>query len=87
MTELDRLHQDLHEMRGSMLAMECFLNSLTQSLSDDARLLVRAFYASESTAFRAALMNSTAPEATVAAFERDLQRASALLGDPGAGGV
>jgi hypothetical protein len=87
MTELDRLHQGLHELRGSMLAMECFLNSLTQSLSDDARLLVRAFYASESTAFRTALMNSTAPEATVAAFERDLQRASALLGDPGAGGV
>jgi hypothetical protein len=82
MTELDRLHQDLHELRGSMLAMECFVNSLTQSLSDDARLVVRAFYASESAAFRTALMNSTAPEATVAAFERDLQRATALLGEP-----
>jgi hypothetical protein len=28
-------------------------------------------------------MNSTAPEATVAAFERDLQRATTLLGETG----
>jgi hypothetical protein len=43
---------------------------------------VQAFYASESTAFRTALMTSTAPEATVAAFERDVQRALNLLGEP-----
>jgi hypothetical protein len=83
MNELDHLNQRIHELQGSLLAMECFVNSLTQSLSDDARLVVRAFYASESAAFRTALMNSTAPEATVAAFERDLQRATALLGEPG----
>jgi hypothetical protein len=66
-----------------MLAMECFVNSLTQSLSEDARLVVRALYESETAAFRTALMNSTAPEATVAAFERDLQRATTVLGEPG----
>jgi hypothetical protein len=85
MNEVDRLHSQIHELQGSLLAMECFVNSLTQSLSDDARLVVRAFYASESAAFRTALMNSTAPEATVAAFERDLQRATALLGETGPG--
>jgi hypothetical protein len=83
MNDFDRLSEQIHELRGSMLAMECFVNSLTQSLSEDARLVVRAFYESETAAFRTALMNSTAPEATVAAFERDLQRATALLGEPG----
>jgi hypothetical protein len=83
MNDFDRLSEQLHELRGSMLAMECFVNSLTQSLSEDARLVVRAFYESETAAFRTALMNSTAPEATVAAFERDLQRATTLLGGTG----
>ena len=43
---------------------------------------MRAFYASETDAFRAALMASTAPEPTVAAFERDVQRAIGVLGEP-----
>jgi len=82
MNDTDRLRQQLHELQGSMLAMECFVNSLTEALTSDARVVVQAFYASESAAFRAALMSSTAPEATVAAFERDVQRALNLLGEP-----
>ena len=82
MNDTDRLRQQLHELQGSMLAMECFVNSLTEALTSDARVVVQAFYASESAAFRAALMSSTAPEATVAAFERDIQRALKLLGEP-----
>jgi hypothetical protein len=82
MNDTDRLTRQIHELQGSMLAMECFVNSLTEALSNDARVVVQAFYASESTAFRAALMTSTAPEATVTAFERDVQRALNLLGEP-----
>ncbi|MGZ5185036.1 MAG: hypothetical protein ACXWCO_08015 [Caldimonas sp.] len=80
MDDLDALRTQVHELQGSLLAMECFLNSLTEALSADARPVVSAFYASESEAFRAALMGSTAPEATVDAFERDVQRALRLLG-------
>jgi hypothetical protein len=82
MDETAWLAQQIHDLKGSMLAMECFVNSLTESLSSDARVVVQAFYASESTAFRTALMDSNAPEATVAAFERDVQRALKLLGEP-----
>jgi len=82
MNDTDRLTRQIHELQGSMLAMECFVNSLTEALSNDARVVVQAFYASESSAFRGALMASTAPEATVAAFERDVQRALNLLGEP-----
>ena len=82
MDETQWLKRQLHELQGSMLAMECFVNSLTEALTSDARVVVQAFYASESAAFRAALMSSTAPEETVAAFERDVQRALNLLGDP-----
>ena len=82
MNDTDRLRQQLYELQGSMLAMECFVNSLTEALSSDARVVVQAFYASESSAFRTALMTSRAPEATVAAFERDIQRALKLLGEP-----
>jgi hypothetical protein len=80
------LTQQIHELKGSMLAMECFVNSLTEALSSDARVVVQAFYASESSAFRSALMRSTAPAATVAAFERDVQRALWLLGEPASTG-
>jgi hypothetical protein len=82
MDESEPLRRQIHELQGSMLAMECFVNSLTEALSSDARVVVQAFYASESAAFRAALMGSTAPEATVSAFERDVQRALKLLGEP-----
>ena len=85
MEENARLRRQLDELQGSMLAMECFVNSLTEALSSDARVVVQACYATECAAFRAALQASTAPEPTVAAFERDVQRALALLGDPGVG--
>jgi hypothetical protein len=83
MNDVDDLMAQIHELRGSMLAMECFVNSMSEALSEDARVVVRAFYASETEAFRAALMNSTAPEATVSSFERDVQRAIGVLGEPG----
>jgi hypothetical protein len=86
MDERALLAQQIDELKGSMLAMECFVNSLTEALSSDARVVVQAFYASESAAFRSALMASTAPEATVTAFERDVQRALRLLGDPSGSG-
>ena len=82
MNEFNPLATQMAELQGSMLAMECLVNALTEALSADQRVVVQAFYASESAAFRAALMNSTAPEATVAAFERDVQRAFNLLGEP-----
>lgn len=80
--EAQKLADQVAELQGSLLAMECFMNSLAEALSADARVVVQAFYASESAAFRTALMNSTAPEATVTAFERDVQRAIALFGEP-----
>lgn len=82
MNDTDPLARQMSELQGSMLAMECFVNALTEALSPDQRSVVQAFYASESAAFRAALMRSTAPEATVSAFERDVQRAVNLLGEP-----
>jgi hypothetical protein len=72
----------IHDLQGSPLALEGFVNALTEALSEEMRVVVRACYASESAAFRAALMASTAPEATVAAFERDMQRAIGTLGVP-----
>ena len=84
MEPLESLKEQVSELQGSLLAMECFVNSLCQALSPDARTIARAFYASESEAFRAALMSSTAPEATVSAFERDVQRAIGVLGEESA---
>ena len=48
MDDIARLSLQIHELKGSMLAMECFVNSLTEALSSDARVVVQAFYASES---------------------------------------
>src|SRR4249920_2851 len=82
MNNLDALRAKVDELQGSLLATECFLNALTEALAPEQRQVVSAFYASESAAFRAALMRSTAPEATVGTFERDVERATRLLGDP-----
>ena len=82
MNELATLRAKVDQLQGSLLAMECFLNAMTEALTADQKQVVSAFYASESTAFRAALMRSTAPEATVDTFERDVERATRLLGAP-----
>ncbi len=82
MNDTDPIARQMSELQGSMLAMECFVNALAEALTGQQRLAVQAFYSSESAAFRAALMTSTAPEATVEAFERDVQRAFNLLGEP-----
>jgi len=82
MNELDALRAKVDELQGSLLAMECFLNALTEALPPELKQVVSAFYASESAAFRAAVMRSTAPEATVDTFERDVERATRLLEDP-----
>ena len=82
MSELDTLRARVDQLQGSLLATECFLNAFTEALSPEQRQVVSAFYASESAAFRAALMRSTAPEATVDTFERDVERATRLLGEP-----
>ena len=82
MNELDTLRDKVDQLQGSLLAMECFLNALSEALPESSRPLVSALFASESQAFRVALLRSTAPEATVDAFERDTQRAIHLLGEP-----
>ena len=35
MNDTDRLTRQIHELQGSMLAMECFVNSLTEALSSE----------------------------------------------------
>ena len=82
MNEVERLTQKVNRLQGGMLAMECLVNALVQQLTPDARLVVHALHASETEAFRAALMNSAVPAVTVEGFERDVQRAQALLDDP-----
>ncbi len=81
MNEPTGLSRQVNQFHGSMLAMECLINALAESLSADQRRVVHALYASESAAFRTALMSSTAPEETIDAFERDVQRAMQLLGE------
>jgi succinate dehydrogenase/fumarate reductase flavoprotein subunit len=85
MNEALKLAEQISELQGSMLAMECFVNSLAGVLPADSRPVAQALYAGATAAFRAALMNSTAPEATVNAFERDAQRVERLLGELAAG--
>ena len=82
MNELDALRTKVDELQGSLLASECFLNALTEALSPEQRQVVSAIYASESAAFRAALMRSTAPEATVDTYELYVERATRIHGDP-----
>ncbi len=78
----DLLEEHIHELQGSMLAVECFFNALVQALPAEAKTALQAYYAAETAAFRAALMNSTAPEASVSGFERDVQRALRVIGEP-----
>ena len=82
MTDIERLTAKINRLQGSLLAMECLLNALVERLTPDARLVVCALHASETAAFRTALMNPGVPKATLDGFERDVQRMQTLLADP-----
>ncbi len=79
MDNLESLTDQMAEMRGQLLAMECVINALVMRLPPEAGLVVQALHATEVEAYGNALATSKAPLATIESFERQIARSKQML--------
>lgn len=79
MDNLESLADQMAEMRGQLLAMECVVNALVMRLPPEAGLVVQALHATEVESYANALATAKAPLATIESFERQVARSKEML--------
>lgn len=79
MDNLQALNDQLAELRGHLLAMECVINAVVQRLPPEARLVVQALHATEVEGYARALAEAPVAKPTLDAFERQTARAKRQL--------
>ena len=79
MENLESLADQMAEMRGQILAMECVVNALVMRLPPEAGLVVQALHATEVEAYSNALATAKTPLVTIESFERQVERSKKML--------
>jgi hypothetical protein len=79
MTDVRALADEVAELRGQLLALECTVNALVLRLPNQAGVVLEALHATESFAYSRALATSAASRITVESFDRQTQRIKQLL--------
>jgi hypothetical protein len=79
MDKLQALAEELAELRGQLLALECTVNALVLRLPNQAGVVLEALHATESFAYARALAASSASRLTIDSFDRQTQRVKLLL--------
>lgn len=79
MENLQQATEHICDLKGSVMALEALMCAVLRSMRPEQRMLVRGDFALEAEAARVVLLNGQVSEHTVAAFERDVQRASSIL--------
>jgi hypothetical protein len=81
MKNLQEATEKICELKGSLVAMDALVTALLHEMTTDSRVqLVRSF-ADTSEVARTVLLHAPISESTVAAFEHDVSRFSAFIGD------
>ena len=79
METLDDAMAKICELRGSLLAFECFVSAIVLTMPAEHRSRAQAKLQDEAEACRTALLGALISEHTLTKFERDVQRASDTL--------
>ena len=70
MDDIDRIIKTINEQKGEMMAMQCLLASVFRALPADRQALAFAKYDKDVEIARTVLLNSHAPDAVHASFDR-----------------
>src|SRR5512135_2314811 len=81
MRNLQEATERICELKGSLVALDALAAATLRVLSDDQRARLRPIFERHAEAARSALIHAPISEHTIAAFEADVSRATALLGD------
>ena len=82
MKDLQEATERICDLKGSVLAMQAFMNALARVLPASERVAWRDELLEEAEIVRVVLLNGRVSEHTCAAFERDTQQALATLERP-----
>ena len=79
MKNLQEATERICELKGSLVAMDALLASLLQGMTADSRAQLLRSFADTAEVARTVLLHAPISESTVASFERDVSRFSALI--------
>lgn len=79
MKTLNDATQKICQLKGTTLALECLLMAVIDSLPASARATAAQAFAQHAESARTQLLHALVSEHTIQEFERDAQRASAML--------
>jgi hypothetical protein len=80
MKNLQDATEKICELKGSLVAMDALLASMLKVLPDGARQELLNAFVEHAEVARTVLLHAPISELTIAAFERDVRRNSALMG-------
>jgi hypothetical protein len=79
MKNLQEATERICELKGSLLALDALVTALLPGLPEAARAELGRIFDGHTEVARTMLLHATISEHTIAAFERDTQRMSALI--------
>lgn len=86
MRNLQEATERICELKGNLVAMDALITALLQVMPAQARAALPATFELYAEMARTVLLHAPISEHSIAAFERDVQRTSHLLGQAGQAG-
>ena len=80
MKNLQEATERICELKGSLVALDALVTALLQAMPVAARSELLRTFEGHAEVARTVLLNTTTSEHTIAAFESDVKRTSALIG-------
>jgi hypothetical protein len=82
MRKLKEPEEQIIELHGSLIALECYMAALSNALTGEARAKLRAEYLRETEVARTVLLNTYVPDNVIDSFERTVKRQADDLARP-----
>ena len=80
MNNLQEATEKICELKGSLVAMDALLASMLTLLPEGARRTLKRAFVEHAEVARTVLLHAPISDITIATFERDVLRSSALMG-------
>jgi len=79
MKDLQEATERICDLKGSLIALEALVTAMLHELPAETRAVLAATFERHAEVARTVLLNSPTSDHTLAAFERDVRRTSAMI--------
>jgi hypothetical protein len=82
MKNLQEATERICDLKGSLVAMDALMAALIRVLPAEQRAALRTAFEDNAEVARTVMLHASISELSIAAFERDVERSTALIGSP-----